>query len=135
MNKVIMIGNLVDAPELHTAQQSGTNLANFRLAVQRRMPNAQGVREADFFDCVAFAKTADFCAKYLTRGTRVAIEGRLQSRTYTTQDGAKRYAVDIAVDTVEFAGAKPENAAQSQQQPSQQPGQFTEVDDDPDLPF
>ena len=145
MNKVIIIGNLANDPEVRTAQ-SGNSVCNFRLAVQRRMPNQQGVREADFLNIVAFRHTADFCARYLTKGTRIAVEGSIQNRSYDAQDGSKRYITEIIADNIEFAGSKGADrgpdvadhaAAPARPQPMAQApvaGGFTEVDDD-ELPF
>lgn len=145
MNKVILIGNLANDPEVRTSQ-TGNSVCNFRLAVQRRMPNQQGVREADFFTIVAFRHTADFCARYLTKGTRIAVDGSIQNRSYDAQDGSKRYVTEIIADNIEFAGSKGsdrpgEYADPAASAPAAQPvakapvsGGFTEVDDD-ELPF
>ena len=145
MNKVILIGNLANDPEVRTSQ-AGNSVCNFRLAVQRRLPNQQGVREADFFTIVAFRHTADFCARYLTKGTRIAVEGSIQNRSYDAQDGSKRYVTEIIADNIEFASSKgadrpaesaepasvPDAAPSAPKAPA--PGGFVEVDDD-ELPF
>ena len=101
MNKVILIGNLCTDPE-YTTTQSGKPLTKFRLAVQRRFANQQGVREADFINCVAFNKTADFIADYFTKGKKIAVEGSIQTGSYTTPDGSKRYTTKVLVDHGEF---------------------------------
>ena len=77
MNKVILIGNLANDPEAHTTQ-SGISRSTFRLAVQRKYANAQGVREADFLTIVAWRNTADFCNSYLVKGRKIAVEGSIQ---------------------------------------------------------
>ena len=144
MNKVILIGNLANDPEVRTAQ-SGNSVCNFRLAVQRRMPNQQGVREADFLNIVAFRHTADFCARYLTKGTRIAVEGSIQTRSYDAQDGTKRYVTEIVADNVEFLGSRedggsrqgnyaPASPAPAPRSAAPASSDFTEVDDD-ELPF
>ena len=146
MNKVILIGNLANDPEAFTTQ-SGISRSTFRLAVQRRFANAQGVREADFLTVVAWRQTADFCNRYLTKGRKIAVEGSVQNRSYDAQDGTKRYVTEIIADSVEAVGSKPEGnegskAAGSSPTPPPAPptapnssmNDFTEVDDD-ELPF
>lgn len=100
MNKVILIGRLVADPEIRSTN-SGTKVATYRLAVDRRK-KADGTQEADFFTCIAWDKGANFVQQYLSKGRKIAIEGRLQSRTYDAQDGSKRSVVEIMVDSHEF---------------------------------
>ena len=100
MNKVILIGNLANDPEARTTQ-SGISQSTFRIAVQRRFANQQGVREADFLTVVAWRQTADFCNRYLSKGRRVAVEGSIQTRSYDAQDGSKRYVTEIIAESVE----------------------------------
>ena len=107
MNKVILIGNLANDPEARTTQ-SGISQSTFRIAVQRRFANAQGVREADFLTVVAWRQTADFCNRYLTKGSKVAVEGSIQTRSYDAQDGSKRYVTEIIADSVEALGSRNE---------------------------
>ena len=143
MNKVILIGNLANDPEAFTTQ-SGVSRSTFRIAVQRRFANAQGVREADFLTVVAWRQNADFCNRYLTKGRKVAVEGSIQTRSYDAQDGSKRYVTEIIADNVESVGSRDEaNAARPRDNgptppPAAPSGQamndFTEVDDD-ELPF
>ena len=138
MNKVIMIGNLANDPEAHTTQ-SGVNRSTFRLAVQRRYANQQGVREADFFTVIAWRTTADFCNKYLAKGRKVAVEGSLQNRTYDAQDGTKRYVTEIIAENVEACGQRRADA--DDPGPTPPPGReaapaddFEEVEDD-EMPY
>ena len=105
MNKVILIGNLASDPEAFTTQ-SGISRSTFRLAVQRRFTNAQGVREADFFNIVAWRQSADFCNRYLRKGNRVAVEGTIQNRSYDANDGSKRWITEIIADSVESVGSR-----------------------------
>lgn len=146
MNKVIMIGNLANDPEAFTTQ-SGISRSTFRLAVQRKYANAQGVREADFFTVVCWRNTAEFCNKYLSKGRRVAVEGSLQNRSYDAQDGTKRYVTEINADSVEALGGKSDCSGGNSgsgasaptpppptDTPAPMPGDFQEVDDD-ELPF
>ena len=143
MNKVIMIGNLANDPEARTTQ-SGISQSTFRIAVQRRFANQQGVREADFFTVIAWRQTADFCNRYLSKGRRIAVEGSIQNRSYDAQDGSKRYVTEIIADNIEALSSRNEDGGQPRRDngPTQPPAQpappsmndFTEVDDD-ELPF
>lgn len=137
MNKCILIGYLASDPESRTTQ-SGIAQCSFRLAVQRRFKNASGEREADFIQIVCWRQTAENCARYLTKGSRAAVEGSIQTRSYTAQDGAKRYVTEVIADAVEFLSAREAGAgadAPAQGHPTHQVG-FTELDDnDPNLPF
>ena len=143
MNKVILIGNLANDPEAFTTQ-SGISRSTFRIAVQRRFANAQGVREADFLTVVAWRQTADFCNRYLSKGRKVAVEGSIQTRSYDAQDGSKRYVTEIIADSIEAVGSRGEEggARPMDNGPTPPPAapavpsanDFTEVDDD-ELPF
>jgi len=143
MNKAILIGNLANDPESRTTA-SGISQCTFRLAVQRRFANAQGVREADFLTIVCWRQTADFCSRYLSKGRRVAVEGSIQTRSYDAQDGTKRYVTEIVADNVEALGSRDEGSrggyeapaapAPAPRQAAPAAGGFTEVDDD-ELPF
>lgn len=109
MNKVILIGHLAADPESRTTQ-SGVAQCTLRLAVQRRFTNAQGQREADFFPIVCWRQTAEFAAKHLSKGRKIAVEGSLQTRSYDAQDGSKRYVTEVIADNVEFCDSRPEGA-------------------------
>lgn len=128
MNHVILIGRLAADPESRTTQ-SGISQCSFRLAVPRGYKNAQGEREADFVSIVAWRSTAEFCARYLKKGMRIALSGSIQTRTYQAQDGSKRYATEVIAGSVEFAESRREGAQAAAPQT-----EFTEVDDD-ELPF
>ena len=146
MNKAILIGNLTRDPETMTTS-SGITKCNFTVAVQRRFANAQGVREADFIPVVCWRQTAELCARYLSKGRKVAVEGSIQVRSYDAQDGTKRYVTEIIAENVEFLGSRDDGArsggydapaapasAAPRQQAAPANGGFTEVDDD-ELPF
>lgn len=110
MNKVILIGNLAADPESRTTQ-SGVAQCTLRLAVSRRFADKQtGQREADFFSVVCWRQTAEFAARYLSKGRKIAVEGSLQTRSYDAQDGSKRYVTEIIADNVEFCDSKQEGA-------------------------
>jgi len=113
MNKVMLIGRLTKAPELRYTQ-SGTAVASFTLAANRKFSNQNGEHEADFINCVAWQRTAEFVANYFTKGQQMALEGRLQVRSYDGDDGQRRWVTEVVAEQVEFVGSKQENAQQSQ---------------------
>ena len=98
-NKAILVGRLCNDPELRYTP-SGVAVANFRLAVDRQFTNPQGERETDFIDIVAWRQDAEFAANYLTKGRLVLIDGRIQVRNWTTQDGQRRRNVEVVADRV-----------------------------------
>ena len=122
MNKVILIGRLTRDPELRTIS-NGTSTTSFSLAVNRTYTNQNGEREADFINCVAWRKQAENIAKYCVKGTQVAVEGRIQTRSYDAQDGTKRYVTEVIADNVTFLSPKGSmanndiNSADNQQAP------------------
>ena len=101
MNKVFLIGNLTRDPELSTTN-SGISVCRISIAVSRRFANADGSRETDFFNVVAWRAIAENCAKYLKKGSKAAISGSIQTRSYEGTDGVKRYITEIIADNVEF---------------------------------
>jgi len=107
MNKVIMMGRLTRDPEV-SSSTSGTTFARYSIAVDRKFKR-EGEPDADFFNCTSFGKQAEFVEKYLKKGTKVVVTGRLQNNNYTNKDGQKVYDVRIMVEEVEFAESK--NAA------------------------
>ena len=104
MNKVFLSGNLTRDPEVRYSQ-SGKAYARMGIAVRRMFSKDKDA--VDFFNLTAFDKTAEFCGKYLIKGSRVLLEGRLQTSTYENRDGVKVNAVDVLIDNIEFAGARP----------------------------
>ena len=105
MNKVFLIGRLTRDPELRYTGNN-TAVASFALAVQRNFANQQGEREADFFNITVWRKQAENVKNYLTQGSQVAIEGRLQTRSYDDANGQKRYVTEVVADKVEFIGSR-----------------------------
>jgi single-strand DNA-binding protein len=101
LNRVILIGRNTREPELRFTS-GGAAVANFTLAVDRPYLNAQGERETDFIRIVAWRKLAETCANYMGKGRLVAVEGRLQVRTYQTPDGQNRTTAEVVADTVRF---------------------------------
>lgn len=102
MNKVILIGRLVADPEIF---RKTTTFARCRIAVERQYKR-EGQPESDFFSLICFGTIATFAEKYLVKGRKIAVEGRLQSSSYTTKEGAKASSVDIIVDHFEFCESK-----------------------------
>lgn len=103
MNKVILMGRLTRDPEVRNS--GDTAVARFSLAVDRRFKK-DGEVTADFPNCVAFGKTAEFVEKYAHKGTKFVVEGRLQTGSYTNKDGQKVFTTDIIVEQIEFAESK-----------------------------
>ncbi len=109
MNKVILMGRLTRDPEVRYSQgASQTAVARFSIAVDRRFKR-EGEPDADFFNCTAFGKQAEFIERYLHKGTKVVLSGRVQNDNYTNKDGQMVYSVRVMVDEIEFAESK--NAA------------------------
>ena len=105
MNKVFLIGRLTRDPELRYTG-SNTAVATFSLAVNRNFSNQNGEREADFINIVVWRKQAENVKNFLTQGSQVAIDGRIQTRSYDDQNGQKRYVTEVVADNVEFLGSK-----------------------------
>ena len=104
MNKVIMMGHLVKDPEI-SSSASGTTFARYSIAVDRKYKSDNGP-DADFFNCSSFGKQAEFVEKYLKKGTKVVVSGRLENNNYTNKEGHKVYDIRIMVEDVEFAESK-----------------------------
>ncbi len=151
INRVVLMGRLVSDPELKTTQ-SGINVTTFRIAVDRSYVKSGEERQADFFDIVAWRYTADFVCKHFRKGSLIAIDGQLQSRTYQAKDGTNRYVVEVIADSASFTGerrdnsgynagysqAAPAHPAYAEQTPSFANGStsdFEEMPGDDDLPF
>ncbi len=137
MNKVIEIGNLTKDPE-YTTTTNGTAVCKMTIAVNRNFTNANGEREADYFNVVAWRTLADNCAKYLEKGKKIAVVGSLQTRNYEDRDGIKRYVTEIMADEIEFLTPIDNNAKKPQEpsvpQKKRSIADMHPVDND-DLPF
>lgn len=147
MNTAILIGNLTRDPELRTTT-SGLSVCTFTVAINR--PKMGEKQETDFIPVVAWRATADNCAKYLTKGSKVGVSGRIQTRSYEAQDGSRRYVTEIIAYDVEFLtrkrdGAPPpdDDAAPHRNQPpapddrelfGDEAGEFEPLDDE-HMPF
>lgn len=107
MNKVILMGRLTRDPEVRYSQtDSNMAIARFSLAVDRRFKKQGDTVTADFFNCTAFGKQGEFVEKYLKKGTKIVVTGRIQNDNYTNKDGQKVYSVQIMVEEIEFAESK-----------------------------
>ena len=110
MNKVILMGRLTRDAEIRYSQgESSTAIARFSLAVDRRFRRDNDEQTADFINCVAFNKTAEFLERYGRKGTKFVLEGRIQTGSYTNKDGQRVYTTDVVVENIEFAESKNSN--------------------------
>ncbi len=125
LNQIVLIGRLVRDPELRYTP-SGVPVAGFPIAVDRPFSNAQGQRETDFFDVVVWRKQAELVSTHLQKGRLVAIQGRLQARSYDTPEGQRRKVYEIVADRVTFLDRKPTG--------SESMGEEVDVSED-DIPF
>ena len=131
MNRVVLVGRLTRDPEMRTTA-SGINQTRFSLAVNRRPPNQNGEREADFISCIAWRGTAEAIAKYLTKGRELAVEGSIRTGSYDAQDGTKRYTTDVVVDNFTFIGSGANSAGTSYQNSSDSSNiATTDISEDP----
>ena len=105
LNKVILMGRFTRDPELRSTPQ-GISTCSFSIAVDRNFVRQGEERKADFINCVAWRQTAEFISKYFKKGSMVALEGSIQTRSWDDQDGKKRYATDVVVNQVYFAESK-----------------------------
>lgn len=107
MNKVILMGRLTRDPEVRYSQgQNSMAIARYTLAVDRKFKDANGNTGTDFISCVAFGKAGEFAEKYFRKGTKIAVEGRLQTGSYTDKNGSKVYTTDVVIESQEFAESK-----------------------------
>lgn len=115
MNKVILMGRLTRDPDVRYSQSGDGSMAvaRYTLAVDRRRSRSGDSNEqtADFISCVAFGRNAEFAEKYLHQGTKIAATGRIQTGSYTRQDGQKVYTTDVVIEEQEFAESKASSAA------------------------
>lgn len=109
LNKVILIGNLTRDAEIRFTP-NGTPVANFGLAINRKWTNKQGekVEGVDYVNIVVWGRLAELCGEYISKGSPVAIDGRLQSRSWEAEDGSKRSTIEVVAENVQFLGRKSE---------------------------
>lgn len=132
MNKWFGIGNLTKDPELLTTQ-NGTSYARFTIAVSRRFANADGERETDFINCIAWRSQGENLAQYCHKGDKIAVVGALQNRSYEDGNGIKRHITEIIADEVEFINTKKNGENSGENKPKKPTLQA--CDDDSDIPF
>lgn len=146
-NKVILMGNLVADPELKKTP-SDVSVTSLRIAVGRRYAGKDGNNVTDFFDVVCWRQTAEFVCKYFTKGRAILVSGQLQQRSWTDQNGQKRYTVEVVAEEVSFVDRKTDNGAGNRdngvyygEPPAEQYGSqapsagFEDVPTEDDLPF
>jgi single-strand DNA-binding protein len=138
MNKVVLIGRLTADPELRFTPGSGAGVTTITLAVDK-YNSKTGQKEADFVPVVIWGKQAENTANYLTKGSQVAISGRIQTRSYDAKDGTKRYVMEVVADQfggVEFVGSKGTGQAQNKDSLENTFGDDLQIDDSgSDMPF
>lgn len=140
MNRVVLLGRLTRDPEIrYSGQDQNMAVARYTLAVDRKYKR-EGEQSADFIQCVTFGKSAEFAEKYLQKGTKIAIAGRIQTGSYKDQEGRTIYTTDVVVEEHDFAGAKNETTNDTQEPAQQAPApkaeQYVQVDpEDEGLPF
>ena len=137
MNKVIIIGRFTRDPEIkYSTGENATATARFSLAVNRRFKNKEGNYDADFINCVAFGKTAEFIEKYFTKGMAIGITGRIQTGSYINNEGQKVYKTEVVVEETEFVESK--NKGTSDNVPNNNVNSnsdFEETVSDDEMPF
>ena len=150
INSLVLMGRLVRDPEIRTTT-SGKSVCSFSLAVERDFQRSEE-KTADYFDCVAWGNTAEFVGKYFHKGRMIALQGRLQARTYKDKEGNNRKVVEVIADKVSFTGEKAETQNAVKDESDKPAGEtkpqvknsepeykgtddFTEFSSDEDLPF
>lgn len=134
MNKAILMGRLTKDPDIRYTQGNDPMcIARYTLAVDRRIKK-DGQDNADFIPCVAFGKAAEFVEKYVKKGTKLAVSGRIQTGSYTNQNGQKVYTTEIIVEEQEFAESKSASSGVQNQAPQQQKAQDDGLDGFMDIP-
>lgn len=132
LNRVILIGNLAQDPELRYTPD-GTPVANFTIAVNRSYTNQNGEREADFIPVVVWRKQAERCSEYLSKGSQVAVDGRLQVRSYEDRDGIRRKASEVVAWRVEFLQRLRKLAGESEEKIENEIGHIPISEDEIDM--
>jgi single-strand DNA-binding protein len=135
LNKAILVGRLTKDIDLRSTA-SGTSVSNFTIAIQRKFKDANGERQSDFINCVAFGKTADFLKSWFSRGAMLSVEGRIQVRNYEDKDGKKVYVTEVIAEDVGFIEGKKEQAEEKEAEMEMPdlPESF-QSDDSDSLPF
>ncbi len=132
MNSVALVGRLTKNP-IVTYTQGGSSITKFSIAVDRRF-KTDGQPSADFINVVVFGKTGEFVEKWFHKGDPISITGRIQTGSYTKQDGTKVYTTDVIAETAEFVPGKPQNQSQ-EQEPVNEGFMHIDAEDEAGLPF
>ena len=138
MNKVILMGRLTRDPEVrYSSGENQTAIARYSLAVDRRRGKNDDQPSADFINCVAFGRSAEFAEKYFHKGLKITVAGRIQTGSYTNKDGQKVYTTDVVVEEQEFAESKAASGNAGNSAPAGNPDGFMNIPDgiDEELPF
>jgi single-strand DNA-binding protein len=147
MNNVSLMGRLTKDPEMRYTPANNTALCKFTLAVDRKFQKQGEEKQADFIGITVWGKTAEFCGNYFAKGMRVALTGKIQTRTWDDNDGKRHYATDVVAEDVYFADTKREGNSHQKNTGNQEPAAelgnekedatdgFYPLEDDDDLPF
>lgn len=135
MNKVILMGRLTKEPELRYTSGNNTAVCSFTLAVNKRFQKQGEEKKADFINCQAWDKTAEFISKYFQKGSQVAVIGRIQTRTWDDNEGKKHYVTEVVVEETYFADSKRGEGTSSKPQNNEGSDGFYPIDEDDELPF
>lgn len=108
MNKVVLVGRLTRDPEVRVFS-NGNPVANFTLAINRNFKNKDGNIDADFIPVAVYGRQVDVIQKYVTKGSQLGVDGRIQVRSYDAQDGSKRYVTEVVADNIELMGSRKDN--------------------------
>lgn len=140
MNKVILMGRLTRDPDVRYSQgEQSTAVARYTLAVDKRYKREGEEQTADFISCVAFGRQGEFVEKYLRKGIKIVITGRIQTGSYTNKEGQKVYTTDVVIESQEFAESKAASESSGSPTPTGQPAAdgFMNIPDglDGELPF
>jgi len=123
INRVVLVGRLTKNPELRTTQ-SGANVCSYTLAVDRNIKSGSTVnQDTDFINCVTWNRAAETLCQYMSKGSMIGIEGKIQTRSYDNQQGQKVYVTEVLTDSVQFLDSK-RNGSQNQQSESTQPNNY-----------
>lgn len=131
LNRFIGMGRITATPELK-ATPSGTNVVTFSIAVDRNYKGQNGEKQTDFLNVVAWKQTAEHIVKWFGKGSMICVEGSVQTRSFTTQSGEKRYVTEIVADSVHFTGEKSNTPVGENNGTT---GGYEVLPDDGDLPF
>lgn len=138
MNKAILMGRLTKDPETRYTSTKNVPVCSFTLAIDRRFSRQGEEKQADFINIVAWDKLAEFCGKYFTKGSKIAVVGRIQTRTWDDNDGKKHYVTEVVAEEAYFADNKKSEGSSERSNDTANTGNdngFYQVDDGDELPF